>query len=73
MSFDDVRMVLFEQRMHLFNLLRRQSLDHVELVVGVVEARPALARRFHRFRTFGKRAQEARIVDAETLAKVAKD
>ena len=59
--------------MHLFNLLGRQSLDHVELVVGVVEARPALARRSHRFGTLGKRAQEARIVDAEALAKVAKD
>ena len=66
-------MVLFEQRMHLFNLLGRQSLDHVELVVGVVETRPALARRSHRFGTLGKRAQEARIVDAEALAKVAKD
>ena len=73
MPLDDVGVVLLEQRVHLLDLLRLEGLDDVELVVRVVEARPALARRPHRLGALGERAHERRVLDAEALAEVAKD
>ena len=73
MSLDDKGVILLEQEMHLFHLLRRERLDNIELVVWQVELGPAPPRRIHGLGAFRQRLQVRAVVDAKALAEVTED
>ena len=73
MPLYDEWVILLEQEMHLFDLLRSKGLHNVELVMRQVELGSAPPRRVHGLRTLCQGLQVGSIVDAEALAQIAED
>ena len=73
MPLDDKGVILLEQEMHLFDLLRGERLHNVELVVGQVKLGPAPPGRVHGLGTFCQGLEIRTVVDTEPLAEIAED